>query len=292
MRDAGLGSHPSPRTPHSALSVVPPRIRRPAVAGYYYPANTAALTEALQALLPRDAAPTPARAVIIPHDSLRRSGAIAAAALSRVVIPRRCILLGPSHSGSWMRWSLMSSGAYRTPLGEIPVDAPLAEALRARCPFLEPDAWAQRGEHAIEAIVPFLQRLGPPGLTIVPIIVGSEDDGEVTSLAEALQEAVRASSEPVLLIASSDLSHFEPQARAAAQDRWLMQAICALDGDGLRRAVRDGAVRMCGEAAVACILQAAKGLGAGRGIVARHGTSAEAAGDPGSVTGYAGIIID
>ena len=277
---------------NSAQPTVAPRIRRPAVAGYYYPANTAALTDALQALLPRDAAPKPARAVIVPHDSLRRSGAITAAALSRVVIPRRCIVLGPSHTGSWMRWSLMVDGAYRTPLGEVPMDGALADTLRARCPFLEPDAWAQRGEHAIETVVPFLQRLGPPGLAIVPVIIGSDDPGEAAHLAEALQEAVRTSSEPVLLIASSDLSHFEPQARTMEQDARLTQAICALDGDGLRRLVREEAIRMCGEAAVACVLQAAKGLGAVRGAVARYGTSAETSGDPGSVTGYAGIIID
>ena len=276
----------------ATLSSAPPSIRRPAVAGYYYPAEANALTAALDALLPRDAAPMTARAVIVPHDSLRRSGPVAAAALSRVVIPKHCIVLGPSHTGSWMRWSLMRSGAYRTPLGDVPVDEVLAEALRARCPFLEPDAWGQRGEHAVEAIVPFLQRLGPPELAIVPVIIGSDTPEESAALADALHAIVRAAPEPVLLIASSDLSHFEPEAKAAKQDGRLTQLICALDAEGLRRVVREDAVRMCGEAAVACVLRAAKGLGARRGIVARHGTSAEASGDPGSVTGYAGIIIN
>ena len=261
------------------------------MAGYYYLAGSAALTAALEALLPRDIMPRPARAVIVPHDSLRRSGTIVADTLSRVVIPRRCIVLGPSHTGSWMRWSVMPAGAYRTPLGDVPVDEALAEMLRARCPFLEPDAWGQRGEHAIEAIVPWLQRLGPPELAIVPIIIGSDTPQEVAALADALQEAVRASSEPVLLIASSDLSHFAPAAKTAEQDERLTQRICALDSEGLRSAIRQEAIRMCGESAVACIVQAAKALGAERGVVARHGTSAEASGDPGSVTGYAGIVI-
>ena len=275
----------------ATLSNAAPRIRRPAVAGYYYPAEPAALTAALEALLPRDAAPVPACAVVVPHDSLRRSGPIAAEALSRVAIPKRCIVLGPSHTGSWMRWSLMTAGAYRTPLGDVPVDEALAGMLHRRCPFLEPDAWGQRGEHAIEAIVPLLQRLGPPDLAIVPIIIGSDAPKETAALADALQEAVRASPEPVLLIASSDLSHFAPATQTAAQDERLTQHICALDSEGLRSAIRQNAIRMCGEAAVACILQAAKGLGARRGVVARRGTSAEASGDPGSVTGYAGIVI-
>ena len=276
----------------TTLSSAPPSIRRPAVAGYYYPAEANALTAALDALLPRDAAPTTARAVIVPHDSLRRSGPVAAATLSRVVIPTRCIVLGPSHTGSWMRWSLMRAGAYRTPLGDVPVDEVMAEALRARCPFLEPDAWGQRGEHAVEASVPFLQRLGPPELAMVPIIIGSGTPEEWRALADALHDIVRASPEPVLLVASSDLSHFEPAANAAKQDARLTQAICALDGDGLRRLIRDEGIRMCGEAAVACILQAAKSLGALRGVVARRGTSAEASGDPDSVTGYAGIVVN
>ena len=201
-------------------------------------------------------------------------------------------MLGPSHTGSWMCWSLMAAGAYRTPLGEVPVDQPMAEALRARCPFLEADAWAQQGEHAIEAIVPFLQRLGPAGLALTPIIVGSDTPEESAALADALQAMVRSSREPVLLIASSDLSHFEPKAKTIAQDRRLVQTICALDGEGLRRLVREDSIRMCGDAAVACVLRAAQGLGAGLGILAGQGTSADASGDPGSVTGYAGIIIE
>lgn len=276
----------------ATLASPTPRIRRPAVAGYHYPADAAALSDALDALLPRGIAPQPACAVIVPHDSFRRSGAVAAAALARVAIPARCIVLGPSHTNSWMRWSLMTAGAYRTPLGEVPVDDALADALRTRCPFLEPDAWAQRGEHAIEAIMPFLQRLGPPELAIVPVIVGSDAPEETAALADALYHLVRASHEPVLLIASSDLSHFTPQARATAQDAQLTQAICALDADELRRMIREHAIRMCGEAAVACVLQAAKGLGAKRGRVVTQGTSTEASGDPGSVTGYAGIIIE
>ena len=268
-----------------------PWIRRPAVAGYYYAADPSELREAINAITQGGAVPRAACAVVVPHDSYPRSGAIAGAALSQVVIPRRCVVLGPSHTGHWARWSLMAAGTYRTPLGDVPVDEARAEALRARCPFLEMDAWAQRGEHAIEVVLPFLQRLGPADLTVVPIIMGTEDRGEISRLAGALAHVVGASDEATLLVASSNLSQYESHPRAVERDRALIGTICGLDSIGLFRTLEETGTRMCGSGAVACVLEAAVALGAQGGHVARYGTSADAEGDPDSVTGYAGVII-
>ena len=268
-----------------------PWIRRPAVAGYYYPADRCTLEEEIDALTRTDAASILARALIAPHGSYRHSGAVAGAAFARVDVPRRCIVLGPSHTGSWMPWSIMASGAYRTPLGDVPIDTMCAETLRARCPFLEADAWAQRGEHTVEVLLPFLQRLGPPDLTVVPVIIGSDNGDEFSQLAEALAQVVRMHEEPVLLVASSDLSHYEPYSRGADQDRALVAAICALDGAGLVRHVQGASTLMCGYGAAACVLDAAKALGASHATLVKYGTSVEAAGDPGSAIGYASFII-
>ena len=233
-----------------------------------------------------------ARGVIVPHGSYRHSGAIAGAAFARAVIPRRCIVIGPSHTGSWMPWSIMTGGAYRTPLGDVPIDAACAEALRARCPFLEADAWSQRGEHAIEVQLPFLQQLGPPELSIVPIVTSADSAEEVVQLAQALAQVVRMQEEPVLLVASSDLSHYEPQTRGADQDRALLEAIQAMDGTSLVRLVQTERLLMCGYGAVACVLDASRRLGAQRAGLMRYGTSAEAGGDPHSVIGYASFLIE
>ena len=268
-----------------------PAVHRPAVAGYYYPAGVDELRAAVDAWTRREAPPLPARAMIVPHGSYARSGAIAGAVCSRVAIPRRCLLLGPSHTGSWMRWSLMAAGAYRTPLGDVPVDEAGAEALRRRCPFLEVDGWAQRGEHALEVVLPFLQRLGPADLTLIPIVMGSEAEGEISRLAAAMAQTVRMSEEPWLLIASADLSQYEPRDRAAALDRELAERITDLDGAGLLRMTRGRAARMCGAGAAACILEAAAALGGSRGTLVQYGTSADAGGDPHAVTGYAGFMI-
>ncbi|MBI4340775.1 MAG: AmmeMemoRadiSam system protein B [Candidatus Omnitrophica bacterium] len=266
-------------------------IRRPAVAGYLYPADPAEAAQAIDRLMDRTAAAAPALAAIVPHGSWAQCGAVIAAALSRMVLPRRCVVIGPSHTGTWMPWSLLEGGWYRTPLGDVPVDRFLADALRRRCPFLEVDAWAQHGEHAIEVVLPFLQRLSPSGLCLVPIISGSDDAEQFFQLGEALAQVVRMAEEPVLLVASSDLSHYEPCAETARQDERLLAAIRALDGAAVLHIVREAGVRMCGYGAVVSVLEAAKRLGAREAHIERYGTSAQTGGDADSAIGYAGVRI-
>ena len=268
-----------------------PVVRRPAVAGYYYPADALRLKAAVDALTVVRAHPGSGLAVIVPHGSFTQCGRILGSTLSQVAIPRRCIILGPSHTGSWMRWSMMVGGAYRTPLGDVPIDESCAMMLRERCPFLEPDAWTQRGEHAVEVVLPFLQRLGPADLTVVPIIMGAEDPSEETRLAHALEQVVRMQEEAVLLIASSDLSHYAPREHVDACDAALIDAICELDAVRLAEHVERHAVVMCGDGAVRCVLSAAKALGAAHGRLVQYGTSADTGGDPHSAIGYAGIVI-
>ena len=282
------------RIPHSAFRtpMVVPMVRRPAVAGYFYPSDLTELRQLVGRLTAGPSERQSAHAVIVPHGSFRHSGAIAGAAFARVLVPRRCILIGPSHTGSWMPWSLMAQGSYRTPLGEVPVDAACAQALRARCAFLEADAWSQRGEHAIEVQLPFLQQLGPSDLTIVPIVTGSDDPQEFDQLATALAQVIRMQEEPVLLVASSDLSHYEPQADGANQDRGLLAAAHAMDGGSLIRLIQRERWLMCGYGAVACVLEASKRLGATQANLVRYGTSAQAGGDPYSVIGYASLLIE
>ena len=267
-------------------------VRRPAVAGYYYPADPESLRREIDRLTSGHEAPSmPALAAVLPHGSYRHAGRVIGSTLARLAIPRRVILLGPSHTGSWMPWSLMAGGAYRTPLGEVPVDELLADALRARCPFLDTDAWSQRGEHALEVLVPFLQRRGPADLRIVPIVLGTEDRAQFSQLARALAQVIRMCEEPVLMIASTDLSHYAPLAEADAQDQRLLDWLCRLDGAGLLDAVRESGIVMCGDGPAAIVLDAAKALGATQATVAARGTSLEGGGDPHAVTGYAGVII-
>ena len=271
---------------------VPAAIRRPAVAGYFYPDETMTLRREVNRSVPEH--PHPAVAVpaaIAPHGSFLHAGAVLGATFGGIKIPRRCIALGASHTGSWMPWSLMMSGAYQTPLGEVPIDETCAEALQQRCPFLTPDGWGQRGEHAIEVLVPFLQVLGPSDLTLVPIISGSDDPIELSELAAALTSVIRMQEEPVLVIASSDLSHYEPEPEGRVQDEALIKAVCALDRAALWQCVREEGMLMCGANVVAVAMETAEALGATRGTLLSYGTSAMAGGDPHSAIGYAGIAL-
>ena len=267
-------------------------VRRPAVSGYFYPAEAERLRRMIEAAAPRATSPQAVPAVIVPHGSYTRCSAVIGSVFERVAIPRRCIIVGPSHTGSWLPWSILGRGGYRTPLGDVPVDGTLAGAVRNGCPLLPAEDWPQEGEHAIEVVVPFLQHLGPADLSIVPVLVGSDDAEELRRFAAALAEVVRRAEEPVLLIASTDLTHFQPLERTAQRDRQLIAALCALDDTALMREVQDGGGSMCGYGAAAAVIGAARALGARQGALTRYATSAEADGDPDSVTGYAGIIID
>ena len=249
------------------------------------------LRHTLTPLVAQSAEPACATALVVPHGSLRQSGAIAAAAIRQVHIPRRCIMLGPFHAGNSMRWSLMARGAYRTPLGIVPIDEAIALAVLEACPFLEADDAGQRGEHAIEVVLPFLQMAGPSDLSLVPILTRSDDVEELGYLSTVLAQLIRSQPEGTLLIASSDLSQYEPEAEGAARDHRLLEPIQALDGPALLRQLRGGGATMCGAAAVACVLMAARQLGATRADIADYGNSAQGGGDPHAVIGYAGIVI-
>ncbi|MBI1992408.1 MAG: AmmeMemoRadiSam system protein B [Candidatus Omnitrophica bacterium] len=266
-------------------------VRRPAVAGYYYPADPVTLKEEIDACTATRRDPRAAFGALLPHGSFRHCGDILGATLSHVSIPRRCIVLGPSHTGSLIPWRLLVEGAYRTPLGDVPIDEACAQSLRERCPFLEDDPQAQQGEHAVEVLLPFLQRLGPEDLTVVPIVGGSERSEELQRVAEALAQVVRMQEEPVLLLASSDLSHYARREQASEQDHAVIDAICDMDDARLTHEIRRGPTRMCGYGAAACMLGAARALGARHGTLVSYGTSADAGGDPHSVIGYAGIVI-
>jgi AmmeMemoRadiSam system protein B len=157
---------------------------------------------------------------------------------------------------------------------------------------LHADHLAHRHEHAIEVLLPFLQHLGPSDLAIVPMIIGSEAPDELTLMADAMAGLLRNGGRSVLLIASSDFTHYEPHEAAREKDAQVIEMIRRLDGERFLRCVRELPVTMCGSVAVACVLRAATRLGATRAELICYGTSAETGGDPQSVVGYAGILLN
>ena len=272
-------------------ATVAPHVRRPLVAGYYYPRDTTSLRHELDRLMAatQGLATIPTQAVIVPHGSYHFSGAITAAAIGRVRIPSCCIVLAPNHTGTGAPWSVMSSGAYATPLGEVPIHEEGVERLRAACPFLEDDLMAHQTEHAIEVQLPFLQSVRSADLSIVPIIINSEEPGEWAAFSEALAGVL--TEHDALVIATSDLTHYERREVALAQDQPLLDALERVDSEGLRQIAARSATAMCGLGPVVCALETATRLGATRAQRMAYGTSAEQGGDPSSVTSYASYIL-
>lgn len=266
-------------------------IRPPAVAGQFYSASAEQLDRDVARYLDLAVTPGPAIAVLCPHAGLMYSGHVAGAVLAEVVVPRRVILVGPNHWGDGPAVSLFDDGAWEIPGATVPVDRDLAAALRSRCPAIEADTTAHRYEHSLEVQLPLLRRR-QRDLRILPILLATRDRNTCRELGLALADLVRgAGAEPPLLLASSDLNHYEPDEPTRAKDRLAVEAILALDPDRLASVVRAHDISMCGLAPAMAVLHAARALGAGGARLVRYATSADAGGERSRVVGYAGILI-
>jgi AmmeMemoRadiSam system protein B len=273
--------------------------RAPAVSGRFYPADPVRLAADVDALC-RDARadagaapPVAAIAAVAPHAGYPYSGPTAARVFVRLTLPSVTVIVAPNHTGVWRApggASLAARGAFRTPLGAVPVDEAFASALLDAEPLVGDDADAHRGEHAIEVELPFLQRLRSDA-RIVPLVLAFAEWDPCRALGDTLARLVRGWPEPVLLLASSDLNHYEPAFIAERKDARALEAIEALDGAELLTRCEREDISMCGRGAVATVLAAATTLGAARAAVVDHRHSGDVSGDSDHVVGYGGVII-
>lgn len=265
-------------------------VRQAAVAGSFYPGDHPAIDAELARLVPRRHA-TAARAVVVPHAGWMYSGSVAGETYAQVAVPRLAILLGPNHTGLGAPGALMREGAWRYPGATIPVSRELADALLGAADELTPDDAAHLREHALEVQLPFLHRRRPD-LAIVPITLGRTDPGFCRAVGEAIGRVVAGWSEPVLLVDSTDLNHYEAQAVANRKDRLAIDAILALDAERLGTAVRTHDISMCGIAPTQALLWAAAALPVRAARLVRYQTSGDVSGDLTRVVGYAGIVLE
>jgi AmmeMemoRadiSam system protein B len=271
-------------------------IRQPAVAGRFYPADPIRLQREVGDLLrpgsSAQIAARPAVAVMAPHAGYVYSGGIAGAVFAAVVVPPRVILLCPNHTGMGPRISVVPDGAFRIPGADIPVDAPLAAAILREVPGAAADRDAHAHEHAIEVELPFLLAR-QPALTIVPIVLAGLSAREAIALGEALARAVAATAAPgeVLLVASSDMSHYLPDAVARTVDHQALEPLLAYDAPALYRTVVDNDISMCGFIPATAMLAYAHATGAPAPELVGYATSGDAFGDRSRVVGYAGVLI-
>jgi AmmeMemoRadiSam system protein B len=215
---------------------------------------------------------------------------VAGAVYGRVGLPRKLILLGPNHFAVGREGALMSVGRWLYPGGELPVDPELARALLSASDLLTEDALAHSREHALEVQIPFLSRVAP-GTAFVPITLKRTSLQFCRAIGEAVALVVRSSPEPVALISSTDLNHYESQAVSNRKDRVAINAILSLDPERLHRDVMAHEVSMCGIAPTTALLFALQALGGGSAELVRYMTSGDVSADRDRVVGYCGVII-
>lgn len=269
-------------------------IRRPAVAGTWYPGDRASLVSEVEGYL-ADVAPSelPGRlvALISPHAGLRYSGPVAAHAYARLRGRRdlTVVIVGPSHRAHFEGVSVYARGAFGTPRGEIPIDEDLAKALLAADDVMLDEPSPHRDEHSLEMQLPFLQHL-VPGLRIVPLLMGSQDRAEVEALARALGRALH--ERDALLVASSDLSHYHPATVANELDAKVVGDVARLDPEALMARLESFHGHACGGGPMVAVLRAARARGATVATVLRYADSGDAGdGDKRRVVGYLAAAV-
>jgi MEMO1 family protein len=267
-------------------------VRHPAVAGRFYPRDPETLREDINSYLSQSSSRNPIQAIgcIAPHAGYIYSGQVAAAVFADLQIPEACIVMCPNHTGIGRPLAIISEGAWETPLGDVLIDEALANALKQRCPLLEEDWAAHRAEHAAEVELPFLQVL-QGRLSIVPIALGTGRLEALEQLGEAIANVVQLSGRSVLIIASSDMNHYESDAITRVKDQSAIEAILRLDPRSLYEVVIQQKVSMCGFGPAVAMLTAAKKLGATEAELVRYATSGDISGDREMVVGYAGIVV-
>ena len=267
-------------------------VRHPAVAGRFYPADPATLRKEVRTCLSQLPKQTPVRALgcIAPHAGYMYSGHVAGAVFAALEIPKLCVVLCPNHTGLGRALSIMIRGLWETPLGPVIIDEDFATALLHYCPLLHEDSDAHRLEHAAEVELPFLQ-MRQPKLGFVPIAIGTGNFEALEQLGLALARVITLRSEPILIVASSDMNHYESDAITRVKDQSAIEPILALDARALYDVVTQQNISMCGFGPAVAMLTAAKKLGATSAELVKYATSGDVSGDRDLVVGYAGVIV-
>jgi len=265
-------------------------IRNPYAAGRYYPGSALELREMVEMFVDKQAPKEDAVGALVPHAGYPYSGAVAGAVISRIKFKETFIIMGPSHSGLGKPFSVMAEGMWRTPLGDVKTDTELARQIIAASEYAEADEAAHRQEHAVEVQLPFLQYF-QPDIKIVPIILAHAPASAYQEVGRGIARALQELKREAVIIASGDMTHYEPQAVAEKKDRAAIEAMLALDADELTRRYEALNISMCAHGPVVALIAAARELGATGAELVKYQTSGDTTGDYEAVVGYAGVIF-
>lgn len=264
--------------------------RQPAVAGRFYPAKPDQLRSELAAMIPFSDAKQRVVGIISPHAGYVYSGAIAGKLFSVISIPPTVLVLGPNHHGTGAGAALYPDGDWLTPLGSVPINSRLNSLISRHCPLVAHDTLAHRFEHSLEVQIPFLQAVRPD-VTMAALCLSHGSYAPLHEIGQGIAAAIREYGEDVLILASSDMTHYESAQTARRKDMLALERVLALDAEGLLLVCRSERITMCGAIPAAVMLVAAKSLGASRAELVAYGTSGDVSGDDRQVVGYAAVTV-
>jgi AmmeMemoRadiSam system protein B len=276
-------------------------IRRPVQAGVFYAGSASSLRKEIEGCFEHQLGPgrlpekrqndlTQIVALVCPHAGYVYSGPVAAAAYSELARhgkPNKVVIIGPNHTGMGSGISLMNEGSWETPLGEVQIDLALADAILENAPIIDMDDKAHAHEHSVEVQLPFLQYLYGNSFKFVPICMMIQDLQTGREVGEAIAKVAH---EPTsLVVASSDMTHYEPHDVASEKDRKAIRAIETLDEAALEGLVESDSISICGIGPIIAAIAYSKRRGATAGKLLCYKTSGDISGDYSSVVGYASI---
>lgn len=263
--------------------------RLPAVAGRFYPGDRETLADTIRELTPDAPQKKKAYALISPHAGYIYSGAVAAETIACVHVPETVIILGPNHHGQGAPVAL-STSTWAMPMGSVPVDMDIAQALLQASPAIIIDDLAHRYEHSLEVQVPFLQAQ-QKNLSIVPLVISHISYPLCQEIGEALARVITESGKDILIVASSDMTHYEPRAAADKKDHYALKKLSNMNPAVLYRAILDYGISMCGIMPATIAQIAAMAMGATKTELVRYTDSGAVSGDTNQVVGYAGVLF-
>jgi len=264
--------------------------REPVFAGQFYPSSPQALKDEIASMVDKQAEKEDAIGVFSPHAGYLYSGYVAGILFSNIKITDTVVILGPSHTGVGPVFSLYTKGSWRTPFGEVGIDEELCCRIEAGCDLIKADETAHMQEHSIEVQLPFMQYFAKD-FKIVPMVVSNSDLKACEKVAEAIASSIKESKGKVLIVASGDMTHYEPQEDAQKKDNLAIDAMLKLDEKLLLERVRKYSISMCGAITATIMLLASKYLGAKEARLIKYQTSGEITGDYSAVVGYAGLVV-
>ncbi len=265
-------------------------VRRAVVAGQFYNGTKESLREQVKKYIDEKMEKEEVIGALAPHAGFMFSGQVAGAVYSRIIFPETFVILGPSHTGAGHPCAIMTKGIWQTPLGEVEIDSDLACKILASSKSLREDERAHSYEHSIEVQLPFLQYLGKD-FKFVPICLGHLDLETCRDIGKAVAKTIKEGKKKVVIVASSDLTHYEPQEEANKKDKIALDTVIKLDPEELFSKVEELRISMCGVIPTTIMLIASKELGAKKGELVKYMTSGDVIGDYRQVVGYGGALI-